>query len=163
MFPTTGLLTVLVFLAGTCAAVAPQPPLGQAEAVGALLDRVLPGARQHFSLGLDGPRGQYTLADGPDGMVTITAGTASDLAAGVGAYLMDHCDMTFGWPRGGGQNVFLPPSWPTIGAAPVTRRRSAPYGNINVVLTPFSRIPQPYTTHHALCAVLYLVAMPADR
>lgn len=43
--------------------------------------------------------------------IKITGRTASDLSAGVGAYLMDYANLTFGWPRGGGSHMVLPTTW----------------------------------------------------
>ena len=74
------------------------------------------------------------LADAPDGRVSVTGGTASDVSAGVGAFLMEYANLTFGWPRGGGQNVFTPQPWPKVGA-PLKRTRSAPWSYIMNVCT----------------------------
>lgn len=80
------------------------------------------------------PAGRFTLADAADGKVAITGATASDVSAGMGHYLMEYCNLTFGWPRGGGQNVFAPSPWPTVGEK-VTKTRSAPWCYIMNVCT----------------------------
>lgn len=108
------LVPFLVYGATSMAAV-PQPPPGKVGAVGDLLDRVLPGSRHHFELELDAAvhcTGCYAISDGSTaGTIKITGRTASDLSAGVGAYLMDYANLTFGWPRGGGSHMVLPTTW----------------------------------------------------
>jgi hypothetical protein len=49
--------------------------------------------------------------------ILVTASTASELSAGVGWYLREQCNMTIGWPRGGGSRIVIPKngSWPKIG------------------------------------------------
>lgn len=96
----------------------PKPLQGNVSAVEELLERVLPGARAHFRLSIDASAcsssaGCFTLEDGSGGTVKVTGSTTSDVSAGVGAYLMDHANMTIGWARGGGQNLHLPQHWPT--------------------------------------------------
>lgn len=115
-------------------------PLGNASAVGDLLDRVLPGSRSHFVLTMAATCGAtqppcFSLADGDEGKVHVTASSASELSAGVGAYLMDYCQLTFGWPRGGGSHVFTPSPWPRVGSTPITRRRSAQWSYLMNVCT----------------------------
>ena len=117
----------------------PRPPLGNVSAVEELLDRVLPGAREHFQLAIDASAcasnaGCFTLEDGLGGTIKVTGSTTSDVTAGVGAYLMDHANMTIGWPRGGGQNLFLPQHWPTLGQK-VTKQRNTPWSYIMNVCT----------------------------
>jgi hypothetical protein len=52
-------------------------------------------------------RSCFTLSD--SGAQTAIAGTsAAELTAGIGHYFRELCNMTFGWPRGGGSNVFTP-------------------------------------------------------
>jgi hypothetical protein len=46
--------------------------------------------------------------DAADGQVSVRGTTASELTAAIGYYLRNYCNMTIGWPRGGGSNVFLP-------------------------------------------------------
>ena len=114
--------------------------VGTVPAVAALLERVLPGSSAHFELSLaptcpDIPAGKacFTLADSGD-KVAITGTTASELTGGVGIYLREYANMTFGWPRGGGNRVFTPSPWPRVGA-PVSRARSVPYSHITQVCT----------------------------
>mmetsp|Transcript_126804 Transcript_126804/g.370703 ORF Transcript_126804/g.370703 Transcript_126804/m.370703 type:complete len:809 (+) Transcript_126804:82-2508(+) len=131
----------LLLLAAPCLASARASPSKDGpSAVGDLLDRVLPGARQHFALrlasacpGLGGRTPCYHLADEGDHLAIVATG-ASELAAAVGFYLRDYCNMTIGWPRGGGSNVFLPRVWPKIGTA-VTRSRSVPWSYMMNVCT----------------------------
>ncbi len=47
-------------------------------------------------------------ADSSDGRVAVRGTTASELTAAIGIYFRDYCNMTIGWPRGGGSNVFMP-------------------------------------------------------
>ena len=82
---------------------------GNISAVKALVVRVLgstPAARFEFSLvEADGPRRFFTLEDSPDMTYTAISGTsASELTAGLGFYLREYCNMTIGWPRGGGRS-----------------------------------------------------------
>jgi hypothetical protein len=123
------------------AALRAMPPyvnLGTVAAVEDLLDRQLPGSRAHFDLALtakcpgsEGPC--YSLAD-HDGVVKVTATGASELASGVGHYLRDYCNMSIGWERGGGSNLFIPTQWPKIGQ-PVMRRRNTPWSYMMNVCT----------------------------
>jgi hypothetical protein len=117
----------------------PRPPQGNVSAVEDLLDRVLPGAREHFQLAIDASAcssnaGCFTLEDGSGGTLKVTGSTTSDVSAGVGAYLMDHANMTIGWARGGGQHLFLPERWPMLGKA-VTKQRITPWSYIMNVCT----------------------------
>jgi len=48
--------------------------------------------------------------------------------------LREVCNMTFGWPRGGGSNVAIPNPWPCVGQ-PITRKRVAPWSYIMNVCT----------------------------
>ena len=86
----------------TSAAAPPTPPKGQgAAAAQALLERILPGAKQQFELtvehGLCGDVGCFTLADAAGGKVAVRGSSTSELTAGIGAYLMNHANLTFGW------------------------------------------------------------------
>ena len=119
------------------------PPhlVGNASAVYALLERVLPGSSGHFALSIAAgcpgvPSGTncFTLRDGPSGKTEITGTTASELTGGLGVYLREHCGMTVGWVRGGGSHVFTPKPWPKVGA-PVSRPRSVPYSHVTQVCT----------------------------
>ena len=67
-----------------------------------------------------------------DGLIKIVGTTASELTAGLGVYLREHCNMTLGWPRGGGSRVFLPDAWPR---PTVTARRNTPWSYIMNVCT----------------------------
>ena len=88
-------------------------------AVFTLIDRVLPGASSHFVLAIvndTATKNCFSVSDSPDGKVAVVASDASLLAAGVGYYLREHCNMTIGWVRGGGDgNVRVPASWPAVG------------------------------------------------
>lgn len=97
-----------------------------------LQERVLPGSSAHFDLslvtscpGTPGGKACFTLADA-GAKVAVTGTTAAELTAGIGAYFRDFCNMTIGWDRGGGNNIFTPSPWPAVGAA-VSRARVAPY------------------------------------
>ena len=128
------------------AAVPSFPPhlVGNASAVHALLERVLPGSSAHFDLSIDRahgcpgvPSGKacFTLADGAGGKkTTITGTTASELTGGLGVYLREYCGMTIGWVRGGGSYLFTPTVWPAVGS-PVSRARSVPYSHVTQVCT----------------------------
>ena len=37
-----------------------------------------------------------------------------------------YCNMTIGWKRGGGNNIFLPKTWPTVGGT-ISKRRIVPF------------------------------------
>ena len=126
----------------------PKPPpraappyvnLGTVDAVEDLLERQLPGSKGHFQLelapkcpGSEPPC--FALADGDGGTVKVTATGASELASGVGHYLREFCNMTIGWKRGGGSNLFVPTAWPKIGK-PVARRRNTPWSYFMNVCT----------------------------
>lgn len=114
------------------------------SAVYDLLDRVLPGARGHFTLALsdsacasDVPPPCFRMQDeaGGTGRVSIIASSASELTAALGVYLREWCNMTIGWPRGGGSHIFTPAAWPRIGSAAVARRRAVPWSYIMNVCT----------------------------
>ena len=88
--------------------VAPYVNLGTAQAVEDLLDRRLPGAKEHFTLSIDtsGCAGNvappcFSISDGDGGTTMITATGASELASGVGYYMREYCNMVIGWKRGG--------------------------------------------------------------
>lgn len=108
------------------------PPVGNVTAVYDLIERILPGASSHFALTLGascpgaGSRGCFTLADAAGGTLAIAGTTASDVAAGLGHYLRDICNMTTGWEHGGGSNYFVPTSWPVLGGN-LTRARATPW------------------------------------
>ena len=113
---------------------------GSVQAVYALLERLLPNASSHFSFSLTptcpglAPGPCFTLADAPAGAVSIAGTSNAELTAGLGLYLREHCNLTIGWPRGGGSSVAQPRPWPAIGA-PLSVRRSAPLSWFGQVCT----------------------------
>eukprot|EP01052_Picozoa_sp_SAG31_P001182 SAG31_NODE_39_length_31377_cov_5.971482_13_plen_284_part_00 len=128
---------------------------GNVSAVVALLERVLPGSAAHFDLslvptcpGIAAGRACFTLADGyrisggggsargsgTVRTVAISGTSAAELTGGIGVYLREYCGMTYGWVRGGGQRLFAPSPWPSIGR-PVSRARSVPYSHVTQVCT----------------------------
>ena len=141
-----GLFIFGLFLVGPAAC---QGPLqGDVGAVVSMVERVLPGAGLHFNLAFESGNCQgisppcFEIKDEDDGRVAITATSASELSAGVGHYLREVCNMTIGWPRGGGSNVFIPRSelslsgWPKIpGGAIIARHRAVPWSYIMNVCT----------------------------
>ena len=127
-----------VIVAGTAAA---RHPLEDVSAAYALLERILPGSSSHFTLATaDGNCGTlqppcFSMSDAANGTVAITGSSVSEVTAATGVYLREWCNMTIGWPRGGGSRLFTPASWPAIGAAPVYQRRVVPYSYIENVCT----------------------------
>ena len=124
-----------------------SPPMGSIDAIYALLERVMPGSSAHFELSLglphasDGSGGQdtpafFALTDSSAGKVAIAASGASELASGIGYYWREYCNVTVGWPRGGGSRGVdkLPPSWPAVGT-PLLKRRAVPISHIMNVCT----------------------------
>ena len=149
------LLAALLFASSLFAAPAsaspgvPQPLSGDVAAVRSLIDRLLPAKSlspapsDHFDLQLLGDDQDcapgvappcFGLADGL-GRIQIRGTRASELTAGLGFYLRHYCNMTIGWPRGGGSNVFVPDVWPSIGPTPLAKHRNAPYSYIMNVCT----------------------------
>ena len=145
-------LVVVLMLLGQCSsttavaggATFPSHLVGSVPAVSGLLERVLPpGSAARFELaivpscpGVPIGRACFTLADGAGGETTKVTGTsASELTGGIGVYLREYCNMTIGWPRGGGSHVFTPSPWPKIGAVAVSRARSVPYSHVTQVCT----------------------------
>lgn len=127
--------------AARTAATFPPHLTGDAAAVEALLERVLPGSSSQFDISLSPrcagvPTGTAccTLSDGATGKIKVTGTSASELTGGVGIYLREFVNMTIGWPRGGGSRIFTPPSWPRIGA-PISRARTVPYSHVTQVCT----------------------------
>eukprot|EP01065_Artemidia_motanka_P029639 TRINITY_DN35724_c0_g1_i1.p1 TRINITY_DN35724_c0_g1~~TRINITY_DN35724_c0_g1_i1.p1 ORF type:complete len:846 (+),score=277.66 TRINITY_DN35724_c0_g1_i1:58-2595(+) len=126
-----------LLLAASGAAGSAAPPKGTVQAVYDLLDRVVPGQKQHFTLGF---ADNCTVEAAPcfsfsasGGAVTVTATGANELAAGIGFYMREHCNMTIGWPRGGGSNVVPPARWPDV--QKVAKRRSATWSYMMNVCT----------------------------
>ena len=125
---------------------APVPLRGKASAVYELVNRVL-GLKsndvnyQHpFQLKLAESSSSelyFPLEDddNDNNKIIITASTASELSAGVGFYLKEYCNMTFGWPLGGGSRIVIPKFWPKIGVSPVTKTRSVPWSYFMNVCT----------------------------
>ena len=137
----------------------PQPLSGDVAAVRALIDRLLPpssaiqstpAASDHFDLQLLGSDGEcapnvaspcFSLADtsdrdnGGSSRIQIKGTRASELTAGLGFYLRHYCNMTIGWPRGGGSNVFVPDEWPSIGPAPLVKQRNSAFSYLMNVCT----------------------------
>ena len=119
-------LQLLAALALLChapakATAAQRPPVlaGEVAAVAALLQRKLPGSNQ-FLLKISpdacGAATCFRLADAPGGRTSVTGTSASELSAGVGHYLREHCNMTMGWRRGGGSRFSAPSpgGWPVF-------------------------------------------------
>jgi len=75
----------------------------------------------------------------PSWVLHVSGTSASELGAGIGWYLRHYCNMTLGWPRGGGS--FLPPMsrWPRIDANKTKRslvkRRQVPWSYLMNVCT----------------------------
>jgi hypothetical protein len=117
------------------------PPhlIGNASAVSALLERIIPGSSAQFELVIvplplrneteavreTDVANHFTISDTKGGKTRIEGTTASELTGGLGVYLREHCGMTFGWVRGGGNHVFTPKTWPKVGK-PITIARSVP-------------------------------------
>lgn len=122
-----------------CALATAAPSGGDVTAAEALLERVLgPGGSDHFVLKLvaSDPQDPYTftISDDSSGKVAITAGSVSELTAGLGIYLREVCGMVIGWPRGGGSRVKVPSTWPKVGQT-ITRRRRVEWSYIMNVCT----------------------------
>ena len=104
-----------------------SPPLPtivrDVSAAYALLERFLPGSSAAFTLATTGdaecgvgvPAPCLTIADGGAGKVTVTGSGVSEVTAALGVYFRQVCNMTIGWPRGGGSRVFTPSPWPSVG------------------------------------------------
>jgi len=134
------LLAAAALLAAPAAVLAQPPAPGTVAAAYALLERVLPGSSAQFALsispscaGVPAGRSCFTLADN-NTQVSIVGTSAAELTAGIGHYFREYCNMTIGWPRGGGSNVFTPSPWPAVGA-PVVVARVVPLSYIMNVCT----------------------------
>jgi alpha-N-acetylglucosaminidase len=85
----------------------------------------------------------FSITDGSTvGTIAIAGTTASELGAGLGFYLREVANMTIGWRRGGGSNIYVPSAasgaaaWPAIGAGTtVVRRRNTPWSYFMNVCT----------------------------
>lgn len=111
---------------------------GKVSAVYNLLDRVLGIENHPIQLSIESlPSSKlyFRLEDDGDKNVVITASTASELSAGVGYYLRHYCNMTLGWPQGGGSRIVIPNEWPKIGATPLQKTRSVPWSYFMNVCT----------------------------
>ena len=73
--------------------------------------------------------------DDNNNSIHIEGTTASELGAGLGVYLREVANMTIGWKRGGGSNVFIPSEWPKIGTTPLVQRRNTPWSYMMNVCT----------------------------
>jgi len=108
-------------------------PMGDINEIYNLLERLIPTSSSHFQLQLVSNINSttipyFTLSDVPNtGQILIQGTSASELASGIGYYLREYCNMTIGWIRGGGSNLFLPTTWPIIGINNITKQRSVPY------------------------------------
>lgn len=117
-----------------------DPLKGNVWAVYDLLERVVPDSTDHFSFSLSddacqgtGTKACFTISD--EGSKTrIEATTASELTMGLGVYFREFCNMTIGWPRGGGSHVFKPAEWPKVGST-VVRARNVPWSYMMNVST----------------------------
>ena len=101
---------------------------GDVESVYGILERILPGERANFQFALAADDDTATTVpdvrlvgsgaagfelEAKSGKVKITASGTSELAAGLGFYLREHCNNVIGWPRGGGSKLFKPKGgWP---------------------------------------------------
>jgi alpha-N-acetylglucosaminidase len=126
----------LLLLAG---AFAQNPLIGNVSAVYDLLERVIPGSSSHFVLSLSTSNcanlaAPCFLMEDQGGQVAIKGSSASELTAALGTYFREYCNMTIGWPRGGGSNIFTPSPWPALGS-PISRRRIVPWSYIMNVCT----------------------------
>lgn len=133
---------LLVLTSCCCSGVEAQQLKGNVSAVYDLLERVIPGSSAHFTLSFTNNTACngicFQIWDTTDGRVGISGTSASELSAGAGWYLRDVCNMTIGWPRGGGSNVFTPKVWPQVGASsasPIVRRRAVPWSYMMNVCT----------------------------
>eukprot|EP00662_Eupelagonemidae_sp_cell21_P052682 gene52681-50565_t len=112
------------------AALAAVGGAAQPGSVYGVLDRTVgEGQRGNFALSFakscPGAAAPCYHVDATGGKVSISATGANELTAGLGYYLRQHCNMTIGWPRGGGSHV-------TPG---VSRRRTVPWSYIMNVCT----------------------------
>ncbi len=71
----------------------------------------------------------WSMEDLDDGRIYVQASTASEATAAVGVYLRDYCNLTVGWPRGGGSFVQQPAQARAARIAVVDQREN--HGNSN--------------------------------
>lgn len=146
----------------------PPPLVGQASAVYDLLDRVLGGAPHPFRLEIQqqqpGGNLYFQLQDTTNGKtgdeeknssILVKASTASELSAGVGWYLRHYCNMTLGWPRGGGSRVVIPQAWPQIGSQPLLRPRQVPWSYLMVSISMRAFLSFNYAGYANMCSDLF--------
>ncbi len=130
-----GCCAALLSLAGLVAAASPVPSFshvgrGSVDAVDALLQRVLgPSAHHPFELKLvasctgaapSAARSELCFELGPGaapGTVALSGTSGVELARGAAHYLRTRCNMSFAWPRTGGNQVAAPEEWPTVHTA----------------------------------------------
>lgn len=138
MRSTVFLLFISILCVHLAAVLASPRPSGSVDAVYDLVERILPGSRSHFRFSISPCTDNsacFTVSDVPNSAdVAISASSVSEVTAGLGVYLREVCNMTFGWPRGGGSNVAIPNPWPCVGQ-PITRKRVAPWSYIMNVCT----------------------------
>jgi len=126
---------------------------GPEAAVYSLLERVLPGTSSVFDFQIEpcatvdsndnaGDEAKcFAISDVANqtdagAQIKIVASGPNELASGLGVYLREVCNMTIGWTRGGGSNVFVPQSWPAVGSSgPITRTRNTPFSYFMNVCT----------------------------
>ena len=134
------LCALLTLLALAPTSTQAQQLKGNVSAVYDLLDRFLPGSRAHFTLNLlEGDCAHlappcYIMSDREGGTIAISGSSAAELTAALGVYFREYCNMTIGWPRGGGSRVFMPSAWPVLGGT-VARRRVVPWSYMMNVCT----------------------------
>ena len=133
---------------------------GSASAVSALAQRVLgPEATGAFIFELvatcKGARPSssqsdlcFELEDGVSGdarTVVVRGTSGPDLARGFATYLREQCNMSFAWPRSGGNQLTKPKAWPKVGSSrgPRWRQRDIAYG-FNVVTFSYSHAWLPF-------------------
>ncbi|CAJ1949486.1 unnamed protein product [Cylindrotheca closterium] len=124
--------------------------LGTTDAVYRLITRVLKQNEHPFQLHLVGSSSAssaadessfrmepkyFELQDEGNGNILVTGSTASELGAGVGWYLRHYCNMTLGWPSGGGSRIVIPDQWPSIGSKKVRKTRAVPWSYFMNVCT----------------------------
>ena len=123
---------------------------GSAEAVDELLRRVLSPGSHPFELEIveactraapAAARSKLCFELGPGsaaGKVALSGTSGVELARGAAHYLRTRCNMSFAWPRTGGNQVASPAEWPAVEAAE-TRYRTVEYSYFqNVVESSYS-------------------------
>eukprot|EP00759_Apiculatamorpha_spiralis_P034366 PhF_6_TR35416/c0_g1_i2/m.51550/K01205/NAGLU; alpha-N-acetylglucosaminidase len=147
MFSISHLFFFTIIGVVLCNTQSPTPNRGNVSAAYDLLERLIPYSSSHFQLGFlptpppaaCGGAKCFTAHDSEMDEIVILGTTASEITAGIGWYLKERCNMTIGWPRGGGSNVFYPnPPWPAVGATianPIVKKRILPWSYIMNVCT----------------------------